>query len=95
MDETPSYSLLGVVDDLNVKLGDSRVDKTEIARVEAYLKTTFGRPNIELRAQPKKADMAEVFINDEFIATLYRDVEDGETSYQFQMAILEMDLPDA
>jgi hypothetical protein len=36
--------------------------------------------------------MAEVFINDEFIATLYREVEEGETSYQFQMAILDMDL---
>ncbi|MEO1205828.1 MAG: DUF3126 family protein [Pseudomonadota bacterium] len=71
------------------------MDKTEIARVEAYLKSTFGKPGLELRAQPKKPEMAEVFIDDEFIATLYRDVEDGETSYQFQMAILEMDLPEA
>ncbi len=39
--------------------------------------------------------MAEVFINNEFVATLYKIEEDGETEYQFQMAILEMDLEDA
>ena len=50
------------------------------------------RRTLEVRPQPKKDDMAEVFINDEFVATLYREVEDGETSYQFQMAILDMDL---
>ena len=66
--------------------------KEEIARLQAYLRKTFGASNLEIRAQPKKDDMAEVFINDEFIATLYREVEEGETSYQFQMAILDMDL---
>ena len=66
--------------------------KEELVRVQAYLRKTFGAQNFEVRAQPKKDDMAEVFINDEFVATLYREVEDGETSYQFQMAILDMDL---
>lgn len=66
--------------------------KEEIARLQAYLRKTFGASSLEVRAQPKKDDMAEVFINDEFIATLYREVEEGETSYQFQMAILDMDL---
>ena len=37
-------------------------------------------------------DMAEVFINNEFVAALYREVDEGETSYQLQMAILDMDL---
>ena len=36
--------------------------------------------------------MAEVFIGGEFVAALYKEVEDGETSYQLQMAILDMDL---
>ncbi len=66
--------------------------KDELARLQAYLRKTFGAPTLEVRAQPKKDDMAEVFIADEFVATLYREVEEGETSYQFQMAILEMDL---
>ncbi|RUO99003.1 DUF3126 family protein [Hyphomicrobium sp.] len=66
--------------------------KEELARLQSYLRKTFGAPTLEVRAQPKKDDMAEVFINDEFVATLYREVEEGETSYQFQMAILDMDL---
>ena len=68
------------------------MDKNELERVETYLKKTFGATTLNLRPQPKKADMAEVFIGDEFIATLYREEEDGELSYQFQMAILDIDL---
>lgn len=64
----------------------------ELRKVENYLKKTFGTPTLEVRAQPKKDDMAEVFVNGEFVAALYREVEDGETCYQFQMAILDMDL---
>jgi len=70
------------------------VDKTELAKIETYLRKTFGLKNIGLRPQPKKADMAEVFIGDEFIATLYRIEDEGEVEYQLQMAILEMDLED-
>ena len=68
------------------------MDKQELVRLQAYLRKTFGTPTLEVRAQPKKTDMAEVFVNGEFIATLYREEEDGEVSYQVQMAILEMDL---
>lgn len=66
--------------------------KEEIARLQTYLRKTFGTPTLEVKAQPKKDDMAEVFIGDEFVAALYREVEDGETSYALQMAILDMDL---
>lgn len=69
--------------------------KTEIERLQKYLRKTFGAPSLEVRPQPKKADMAEIFIASEFVATLYKIVEDGETEYQFQMAILEMDLEEA
>ena len=40
-----------------------------------------------------KNDMVEVFMDDEFIGTLFRDDEEGEVSYAFNMAILEFDLP--
>jgi len=66
--------------------------KEELARLQSYLRKTFGATTLEIKPQPKKDDMAEVFINGEFVATLYREVEEGETSYQFQMAILDMDL---
>ncbi len=66
--------------------------KDEIARLQTYLRKTFGAPTLEVRPQGKKDDMAEVFIKDEFVAALYREVEEGETSYQLQMTILDMDL---
>ena len=36
----------------------------------------------------------EVFVKQEFIGVIYKDDEDNEVNYQFQMAILEDDLKD-
>ncbi len=69
--------------------------KEEIARVEAYLRKTFGNTKLEIRARAKKDDSAEVYLGEDFIAVLFREEEDGEVSYQFQMAILELDLESA
>ena len=68
------------------------MDPKEVARLQAYLRKTFGTPTLEVRGRPKKKDSAEVFINDEFIAVIFREEEEGEVSYQFQMAILDVDL---
>ena len=64
----------------------------EISSLQTYLCKTFGNKTINLRARPKQPDSAEVYIGDEFIAVLYKEEEDGELSYQFQMAILDIDL---
>ncbi|MDX2309531.1 MAG: DUF3126 family protein [Hyphomicrobium sp.] len=66
--------------------------KEEIARLEAYLKRTFGTKDLTIRPRPKKDDSAEVYIGEDFVAILFREDEDGEVSYQFQMAILDVDL---
>lgn len=71
------------------------MNKDELAKVQAYLRKTFGNPKLEVRARPKKNDSAEVYIGEDFIAVLFREDEDGEVSYQFQMAILDMDLEGA
>jgi hypothetical protein len=52
----------------------------------------FELPSIQVKGRPQKDDSAEVYIGDEFIGVLFRDVEDGDLSYNFQMAILEFDL---
>jgi hypothetical protein len=74
---------------------ESDVKKEEAERLEGYLRKTFGTKALTVRLRPKKDDSAEVYVGDEFIAVLFREVEDGEVSYQFQMAILEMDLEGA
>lgn len=68
------------------------MDKTEIAKLQSYLRQKFNNPTVRVEARPKKKDSAEVYIGDEFIAVIFRDDEDGEVSWNLQMAILEMDL---
>ncbi|MGH6866362.1 MAG: DUF3126 family protein [Methyloceanibacter sp.] len=67
--------------------------RDEIVKLEHYLKKVFRLPDIQVRQRPRKEDSAEVYIGEEFIGVLFRDDEDeGETAYQFQMAILDFDL---
>jgi Protein of unknown function (DUF3126) len=63
-----------------------------MVRVQAYMRKVFGTKTLSVRARPKIRDSAEVYVGDEFIGTLTREDEEGELCYQFQMAILELDL---
>ena len=67
--------------------------RTEIWRVEKYLRNLFRLDTITLIERPK-SDSVEVHVAGEFIGVLFKDDEDGEVSYSFNMAILEMDLPE-
>ena len=69
------------------------MDKSELARVQQYLRDKFGTDRIRLQAAGRQDGSAEVSLGDEFIGVIFRDDEDGEISYAFNMAILEMDLP--
>ena len=64
----------------------------EIRKIEAYLRSKFELPKIQVRARPRKDDSAEVYIGEEFIGVIFRDDEDEDLSWNFQMAILEIDL---
>lgn len=66
--------------------------REELTRLESYLQRKFELPKLEVRPRPKQDDSAEVYIGGEFIGVLYRDDDEEDLSYQFQMAILEMDL---
>jgi len=66
--------------------------REEMTRLQNYLQQKFELPRLEVRPRQKQDDSAEVYIGGEFIGVLYRDDDDEDLSYQFQMAILEMDL---
>jgi hypothetical protein len=68
--------------------------RDELKKVESYLQRKFSLPSISVRARPKKDDSAEFYIGDEFVGIIFRDDEDGELSWNLQIAILEMDLED-
>ncbi len=68
--------------------------RDEILKLERYLKKIFRLPDIQVRQRPRKEDSAEVYVGEEFIGVLFRDDDEGEIAYQFQMAILDFDLKD-
>ena len=78
-----------------VLVKETAVTRSEIWRLEKYLRSLFRLDTITIVERPKQQDSVEVHINGDFIGVLFKDEEDGETSYAFNMAILEMDLPEA
>ena len=64
----------------------------EIRKLEAYFKRTFENPKLEVRARPRKDDSCELYLGDEFLGIIFKDEEEGELSYNFSMAILDIDL---
>jgi hypothetical protein len=64
----------------------------EIRKLEAYFKRTFNNPALQVKARPHKKDSAELYLGEEFLGVIFRDDEDGELSYNFSMAILDIDL---
>ena len=71
---------------------DTTVDKSEMAKVERYLRQTFANHSVRVVGRPKKTDSAEVYVGEEFVGVLSEDFEDGDRSYNFTMAILDTDL---
>jgi len=70
------------------------MQKSEVIRLQKYLQDKFGNKNLSL-TERKDKDSLEVMLNGEFIGTIYRDEDEGDVSYDFNMAILDMDLPAA
>jgi hypothetical protein len=61
-------------------------------KLERYLQRMFRMTDLQVKQRPQKDDSAEVYLGEEFIGVLFRDEDEGETAYQFQMAILDYDL---
>jgi len=69
--------------------------KTDIDRVQAYLRRLLGSDRINVVAPPRAGLSVEIAVNDEVIGTVHRDTDDGEVSYAVHLTILEEDLPPA
>ncbi len=63
----------------------------EIKKLEAYFKRTFNQ-QIVVKARPKKDESARSIWATNSWGVVFRDEEDGELSYNFSMAILDIDL---
>lgn len=64
----------------------------EWPRVQAHMNRVFRTRDIILKPRQGVADSMEVYMGPEFLGTVYIDEDEGETSYIFEMAILDIDL---
>jgi hypothetical protein len=71
------------------------MNRSDIARVEAYLRKTLGSDLIHIESPKSGNGPVEVHAGREFLGTVHRDEEDGEVSYSLHLTILEEDLPAA
>ena len=69
------------------------MNRSEIWRLEKYLRNLFRLDTITVAERPNQADSVEVHVAGEFIGIIFKDEEDGDISYAFQMAILEICRP--
>jgi len=73
---------------------ESDLNHPEIIKLQKYLQLKFNSRAIDVRPRQKQNDSVEVYLGEEFLGLIYVDDEDGDKSYNFQMAILEEDLAD-
>jgi len=64
----------------------------EMAQLKSYLDRTFKTPNLTVKKRDKVEDSLEVMVDGEFIGVLYKIIDEGETSFNFEVAILDIDL---
>lgn len=71
------------------------MQKSDLTRLQTYLRAKFGNQTLTVTARKEDPESAEVKLGDEFMGVIYRDEDEGEISFDFNMAILEIDLPEA
>lgn len=73
-----------------IKEPPQKLDVSELVRLQTFLRERLGCKTLSVRARGKLKDSAEVFVGEESYAIITAE----KSSYQFQMAILDIDLED-
>ena len=69
------------------------MNREEINKLQMYLRNTFKNSNISIIPRADKSeDSAEFQINGEFFGIVFKDVDEGETTFHLEMSIIEEDL---
>jgi Protein of unknown function (DUF3126) len=79
----------------NFEMQIAAADVQDIGKAESYMRNKLGANALRVVPRPKKKDSADVLLGEEFIGVLFVDDEKGKRSYNFEMAILDLDLEDA
>ena len=68
------------------------IEAEEMSKLQRYLENLFKNTGFALKMREKAKDSVEVLLNGEFIGVIYKDDEEGDVSFDLNMAILEEDL---
>ena len=63
-----------------------------VPTLNAFLRRRFENDNIRVVPRPKKMDLLEAYLGEEFLGVLFVENEKGRRSYIFEMPILDFDL---
>jgi hypothetical protein len=66
--------------------------KPELDKLQVYLRKMLANKTVEVRARQRAADAAELYVGGEFVGVVSKVLDDGETSYEISMSILDYDL---
>lgn len=64
----------------------------EMIKVQTYLQQLFWNPEINVQKGTGVDAPAEVYVGKEFIGVVYKNDDDGEISYDWNMSILPEDI---
>lgn len=68
------------------------IEPEEISKLQGYLTAKLKNNGFALKMREKATDSVEVLLNGEFVAIIYKIEDEGETSYDLNMSILDVDL---
>lgn len=66
--------------------------ETEIKKVQTYLQQLFWNPEINIQKGNGNEAPAEVFIGKEFVGVIYKNNDEGDISFDWNMSILAEDI---
>ena len=68
------------------------LSQQEREKIQTYLQQLFWNPEIALKPGAGNDAPAEVYISKEFVGVVYKNDDDGEISYDWNMSILQDDI---
>jgi hypothetical protein len=63
------------------------LDKSELRKLQEFLRNSFSAPDIKVGLDPKNTEQANVTFGERVIGTIAVDDEDGDRSFSFAMKI--------
>jgi hypothetical protein len=63
------------------------LDKSELRKLQEFLRNSFGAPGIKVSLDPKDVEQALVAFGERKLGTISVDDEDGDRSFSFEMKI--------